>query len=62
MHTVRLTPVTADTPENKAFYLATPGGSVELSLVHQSVGEQFAIGQEFYVDFTSAVEQAPVAA
>lgn len=52
--TVRLSPVTGGSDENKAFYAATPSGSIELGTVNADVGDQFAIGQAFYVDFTPA--------
>jgi hypothetical protein len=53
--TVRLVPVAAaGAPENAAFYAATPSGSIDLSLVSESVGKEFAIGQSFYVDFVPA--------
>jgi hypothetical protein len=54
LHTIELNPVTSGSEENKRFFAATPGGSIKLSVVPASVGEQFAIGQEFYVDFTPA--------
>lgn len=53
--TVRLVPVAAaGSAENAAFYAATPSGSIDLSLVSESVGKEFEIGQAFYVDFTPA--------
>jgi hypothetical protein len=54
VYTVRLNPVTSNTPENASFYASTPTGSVELGLVSADVGGQFEIGQEFFVDFTPA--------
>lgn len=58
--TVRLTPVMGSGPnaENAAFYAATPSGSIELGMTNEAVGEQFAIGQDFYVDFTPVVGDA----
>lgn len=52
--TVRLHPVTGDIPENKAFYEATPSGQIEIGTINQQALEHFAIGREFYVDFTPA--------
>lgn len=50
---VRLTPITGEgSPENASFFAATPTGSIELGCTNETVGEQFAIGQEFYIDFT----------
>jgi hypothetical protein len=54
MGTVHLTPVTSGSDENKAFFDATPGGKIELGTVNEEVLKQFAIGDEFYVDFTLA--------
>lgn len=54
IYTVRLAPVTGNTPENAAFYAATPTGSIDLGVISADVGGQFAIGQEFFVDFTPA--------
>ncbi|KLK91468.1 hypothetical protein AA309_20130 [Microvirga vignae] len=48
---VRLNPVTGDTEENKAFFQATPGGSIELQVVKPGL---FELGKEYYVDFTPA--------
>lgn len=52
IYTVRLNPVTGNTPENASFYAATPSGSIDLGMVSAAAGDQFAIGQEFFVDFT----------
>jgi hypothetical protein len=52
IYTVRLSPVAGGSHENEAFYAATPTGSIELGLVSQAVGKEFAIGQSFYVDFS----------
>lgn len=54
LHSIKLNPVTSGSEENKQFYAATPGGEINLSVVPASVGEQFNIGGEFYVDFTPA--------
>lgn len=52
--TVKLHPVTGDSPENKAFYEATPGGSIDIGTINKEALELFQIGREFYVDFTPA--------
>lgn len=52
--TVRLSPVTGGSPENEAFYSYTPAGEIVLSTVNPQAFEQFAEGQQFYVDFTPA--------
>lgn len=54
LQTIRLSPVTSGSDENKAFYAATPSGQIEIGVVPEAVGKQFDIGQEFYVDFTPA--------
>lgn len=54
VHTVELVPVVGGSEENMQFYAATPGGSIKLSVVHETVGKQFDLGDEFYVDFTKA--------
>lgn len=53
-HTIRLQPVTGTSEENAAFYAATPGGSIELTVVNENVGRNFELGAEIYVDFTPA--------
>lgn len=55
VQSIKLQPVSGDgSPENKAFYEATPAGSIELATVNEETGRRFEIGQEFYVDFTPA--------
>ena len=61
IHTVKLSPVSGNSLENKSFYAATPGGEISLSCVPDVVGNNFNIGQEFYVDFTPVPADAPVA-
>jgi len=58
MGTVKLNPVSGNSEENKRFYEATPSGSIELGTINEDALRQFAIGQEFYVDFTPAVPAA----
>ena len=52
--TVKLLPVIGDSEENKAFFRWTPSGAIDLGTINPAVVEQFHIGDEFYVDFTSA--------
>ena len=54
LQSIKMQPVSSGSEENKAFYAATPSGSIDLSVVPEAVGRQFDIGQEFYVDFTPA--------
>lgn len=56
--TVKLFPVTGDSDENKRFYQATPGGSIELSTVNTAVLDMLPLGAEVYVDFTPAEPKA----
>lgn len=51
---VRLEPVISGSPENAEFYRWTPGGVVELNTINIQAFDQFAVGKEYYVDFTPA--------
>lgn len=53
-HQVRLVPVIDGSDENKSFFKYTPGGSIDLQVVNADTAGKFAIGSEFYVDFTPA--------
>lgn len=53
-HTVRLTPVTGDSEENKKFWKWTPTGSIEFGTINDEAVKQFEPGKEYYVDFTPA--------
>ena len=52
--TITLQPVTGGSPENEAFYAATPGGSITLSTVNEEALEKFELDGEYYVDFEKA--------
>ena len=54
IHTVKLQPVTGNSPENAAFYAATPCGQIELGTINDEAANSFVIGGEYYVDFTPA--------
>lgn len=43
-----------ESEENKAFYAATPGGYITLSVVRAGAAAAFEEGAEYYVDFTRA--------
>lgn len=45
------TPVAGGSPENDAFYAASPAGQIALSTV---AADHFEVGVEYYVDFTPA--------
>mgnify|MGYP001570440594 CR=1 FL=1 len=49
----------AGNTENELFGFYTPGGSISLMIMNDAASDQFAVDQEFYVDFTPAA--APVA-
>jgi hypothetical protein len=51
---VSLWPVMDGSEENKAFWDATPGGQITLTITNPAAKEQFEVGQEYYVDFTPA--------
>ena len=51
---VKLVPVHKGSPENDAFYAATPSGEFNLSCARLDAAAQFEIGKEYYVDFTPA--------
>ena len=53
-HKVEMEPVASGSDENKSFFKYTPSGSIVLSTVNPEAAKQFAIGAEFYVDFTEA--------
>ncbi|BAY78382.1 hypothetical protein NIES25_48560 [Nostoc linckia NIES-25] len=53
--TVILTPVTTNPPseENLTFWSATPAGRIELQITNPEASAQFAVGTDYYVDFTA---------
>lgn len=51
---VHLTAVYDGSDENKAFWEATPSGSLTFSTVNKAAVEGIEVGQEFYVDLTPA--------
>lgn len=54
--TLNFTPVMSDdkNPENKAFWEASPSGSIQLGTVNPGAWEQFELGKSYYVDFSEA--------
>lgn len=48
---VVLWPVTGGSPENEAFYAATPGGGIELVAMNPAAAAYFEPGKAYYVDF-----------
>ncbi|MBN3927741.1 hypothetical protein [Nostoc sp. NMS4] len=53
--TVVLTPVTnSATEENLTFWKYTPAGNITLEITNPLASGQFAVGAEYYIDFTAA--------
>src|SRR5260221_13335708 len=54
--TLNFTPVYSNEPgsENKAFWDATPSGSVQLGVVNQEAWKHFELGKKYYLAFTPA--------
>ncbi len=50
--TAKFHPVYGDTPENKEFFKASPGGSLELYYVNPNV--KIEANKEYYLDLTEA--------
>lgn len=46
---VKLNPVTSGSDENKKFYEATPGGSIEFSTINEAALKALPVGAEVYV-------------
>lgn len=43
-----------DSPENAAFWAATPMGTCQLTISNPDAAETFELGKHYYVDFTPA--------
>lgn len=54
LQTIKLSPVTTGSEENKQFYAYTPSGHIDLGTVNAEAAQQFELGKEYYVDFTPA--------
>ena len=53
--TLNFTPVYGTgSEENKAFWDATPTGSLQLGVVNQDAWKQFELGKDYYLDLTLA--------
>lgn len=51
---IMLRPVTSGSDENRAFFVASPAGQMEMLTVNPEAAKQFEVGTEMYVDFTVA--------
>jgi hypothetical protein len=54
VQSVKLEPVTSGSEENKAFYEATPSGSIQLDTLNENAGKYFELGKSYYLDFKAA--------
>ena len=51
--TLNFTPVMGSgSDENKAFWDATPSGSLQLGVVNQAAWKMFQLGKSYYLDFS----------
>jgi hypothetical protein len=55
--TCKLLPVNGGSDENKAFYDATPSGSVEFGTINQSALDSLPLGAEVYIDLSIAPKE-----
>jgi len=56
LQTIKLSPVTSGSDENKSFFAATPSGSIELGTVNADAAADFELGGAAYVTFEKAEE------
>lgn len=52
--TIVMCPVYGGSPENDAFFAATPAGEIKFSTVNLAAASAFPAGAEIYADFTLA--------
>lgn len=52
--TIHMSPVTADTAENKTWSKYTPGGLLQMHISNPAAFEKFEQGKEYYLDIQSA--------
>lgn len=53
--TVHFMPVMGGSPENEAFFKATPAGGLELGGLKQEVADQFEPGKDYYLDLNVSI-------
>ena len=56
LRSLKFSVVTEGSLENKEFFRYTPTGHIEIGVLNRKAWEQFELGKEYYVDFTSAKE------
>jgi len=54
LRSIKFNVVVDGSPENKEFFKWTPSGQIQLGTLNRNAWEQFPLGAEMYVDFTSA--------
>lgn len=54
MQTVKMSPVSGGSEENKTFWDASPSGSLQLGVINQAAWRHFELDREYYLDFTPA--------
>ena len=54
MQTVKMSPVTGGSEENKTFWDASPSGELRLGVINQAAWSAFELAEEYYLDFTKA--------
>jgi hypothetical protein len=52
--TIHMTPVIADTEENKAWSTYTPGGQLTMHVSNPAAFEQFEQGKEYFINIVPA--------
>lgn len=52
--TIKLSPVTSGSEENKKFFKYTPFGEFNFGTVNSEVATQFIPGKEYYIDISLA--------
>lgn len=51
---VKMSPVTSGSEENKSFSKWTPSGSLEINISNPDAYDKFEQGKEYYIDFSPA--------
>ena len=57
---VRFAVVCDGSAENKAFFASSPNGEIVIGCANLAAADAFAVGAEYYVDFTPAAASTPV--
>ncbi|MEI9856384.1 hypothetical protein [Enterobacter mori] len=54
LRTIHMSPVTADTEENKSWSKYTPGGQLQMVISNPAAFELFEQGKEYFIDIQPA--------